>query len=82
MMQDVDQRRVAIEICVFVLHGYHTNRIIDLRGRQDVSVDLQKLLSWYDSLTPPLARSIFASDTLLYACMGYEDFWSTAVAFN
>lgn len=73
-------RCMGIKLCTTFLQQYHAQK--EKPEIQTITIDVKPLLVWYDNLSPKLIEEIFDSNTILQACMGYENFWSQAIRVN
>jgi len=68
---------MGVHLCTAFLQQYHAQT--NNPEIESLTMDVKRLLDWYDSLTPDLIETIFSSESFLRACMGYEGFWSSVI---
>ncbi len=76
-MSSPEVRCMGVHLCTAFLQQYHAQT--NNPEIESLTMDVKRLLDWYDSLTPDLIETIFSSESFLRACMGYEGFWSSVI---
>lgn len=74
-----DTRSLVVFLCATTLRYFRGSEPNAFDNVQNITIDIQKLLTWFKSLYPDTIEGIFLHPE---AAVGYEDFWKTVTTIE
>lgn len=76
-MESTAQRRLGIELCVLLIRSMGGG--LAYNGPDKLTIDCTKLMEWWASLSPELAKSVSEDADVLRSCLSHENFFKTII---
>lgn len=74
-----DTRSLVIFLCATILRYFRGSKPNVFDNVQNITIDIQKLLTWFKSFEPDMVEGIFLHPE---AAVGYHDFWKTVTTIE